>query len=64
MLYCEEPHQEAVTEALELKGLTRMDFHFEQGGAVVLMDALPRVQTLGVPQRALAGSGKGVGSWR
>jgi len=54
MLYCEESHQEAVTTALELKGLTRMDFHFEHSGAVILMDALPRVQGLGAGERALS----------
>src|SRR5205085_7776971 len=44
MLYCAEAYQEAVTSALELKGLVRMDFHFECSGAMVLMDALPRVR--------------------
>ena len=55
MLYCHEEHQDAVTSALEQRGLVRTDFHFERGGAVVLMDAIPRVQVLGVPERALAG---------
>ena len=54
MLYCEEPQQEAVTAALEALGLVRMDFHFDRGGAIVLMDAVPRVRRLGVPERALA----------
>jgi D-glycero-alpha-D-manno-heptose-7-phosphate kinase len=54
MLYCEEPYQEAVTTALEAKGLVRMDFHFERGGAVILMDAIPRVQTFGMPERQMA----------
>jgi D-glycero-alpha-D-manno-heptose-7-phosphate kinase len=39
MLYCEPPNQAAVTNALESRGLKRMDFHFEQGGARVLMNA-------------------------
>jgi len=43
MLYCPEANQDAVTTVLEAKGLVRMDFHFERSGAVVLMDALPRV---------------------
>jgi galactokinase/mevalonate kinase-like predicted kinase len=51
MLYCEEPYQEAVTSALEATGLVRMDFRFERSGAVVLMDALPRVRPLGNPER-------------
>jgi D-glycero-alpha-D-manno-heptose-7-phosphate kinase len=51
LLYCEEPYQEAVTAALEAKGLVRMDYHFEQGGAVVLMDTIPRVRRIGAPER-------------
>jgi D-glycero-alpha-D-manno-heptose-7-phosphate kinase len=55
MLYCEESYQEAVTTALESRGLVRTDFHFERGGAVVLMDAIPRVRSFGAPERALNG---------
>ena len=54
LLYCEEQNQEAVTTALEARGLARTDFHFEHGGAVVLMDSLPRVRPFGSPERALA----------
>lgn len=57
MLYCEEPYQEAVTAALEASGLVRMDFHFERGGAVILMDAIPHVRRFGEPERVLAGIG-------
>ncbi len=39
MLYCAPDHQEAVTHALENEGLKRMAFHFENGGARVLMNA-------------------------
>jgi D-glycero-alpha-D-manno-heptose-7-phosphate kinase len=39
MLYCEAPHQPAVTEALEARGLRRMDFRFDSTGARVLMNA-------------------------
>jgi D-glycero-alpha-D-manno-heptose-7-phosphate kinase len=46
MLYCVEDAQDAVTAALEDHGLVRMDFRFEDGGAVVLMDALPHVSNL------------------
>jgi D-glycero-alpha-D-manno-heptose-7-phosphate kinase len=55
MLYCDEPYQESVSAALEARGLVRTDFHLERGGAVILMDAIPRVRAFGVPQRALAG---------
>jgi D-glycero-alpha-D-manno-heptose-7-phosphate kinase len=53
MLYCEEPRQEAVTAALEAQGLVRMDFHFERGGAVVLMDAVPRIRPFGSAERVV-----------
>ncbi len=39
MLYCDPPYQEAVTRTLEEKGLKRMDFHFDDMGARVLMNA-------------------------
>jgi D-glycero-alpha-D-manno-heptose-7-phosphate kinase len=39
MLYCEPVYQPAVTEALETRGLKRMDFHLERGGARVLLNA-------------------------
>lgn len=39
MLYCPLAHQEAVTTALEAQGLTRMDFHFDHGGARVLVNS-------------------------
>lgn len=54
LLYCPEESQEAVTTALEDYGLSRCDFHFERGGAVVLMDALPRMHSFGAPNRAVA----------
>ena len=50
MLYCPEDAQDTVTSALEADGLVRMDFHFERGGAVVLMDAVPRVRGFGSPE--------------
>jgi D-glycero-alpha-D-manno-heptose-7-phosphate kinase len=43
MLYCDEPHQAAVSEALEAAGLYCMDYHFEEGGAQVIMNTLPRL---------------------
>jgi len=40
MLYCEPERQDQVTETLEASGLTRMDFRFETGGAMVIMNNL------------------------
>ena len=40
MLYCEPDRQDRVTETLEASGLTRMDFRFETGGAMVIMNNL------------------------
>ncbi len=54
LLYCGESAREAVTAALEARGLVRLDFHFERGGAVVLMDSVPRFRPLGVPERVRA----------
>jgi D-glycero-alpha-D-manno-heptose-7-phosphate kinase len=53
MVYCEEQFQDSVTTALEAAGLVRTDFQFERGGAVVLMDAIPRVRPFGVTEHAL-----------
>ena len=39
MLYCDQPFQPAVTQALEARGLRRMDFRFDSTGARVLMNA-------------------------
>jgi D-glycero-alpha-D-manno-heptose-7-phosphate kinase len=50
MLHCPDDAQENVTSALEADGLVKMDFHFERGGAVVLMDAVPRVGGFGSPE--------------
>jgi D-glycero-alpha-D-manno-heptose-7-phosphate kinase len=51
MLYCPEPTQDDVTAALEAAGLVRMDYHFERGGAVVLLDSIPRFRPLGKPEK-------------
>jgi D-glycero-alpha-D-manno-heptose-7-phosphate kinase len=56
MLYCPDATQEPVTNALEAAGLVRMDFRFDHGGAVILMDALPRIARIGSPQFARAGA--------
>ncbi len=39
MLYCPRANQPAVTDALETKGLLRMDYKFDSTGARVLMNA-------------------------
>jgi D-glycero-alpha-D-manno-heptose-7-phosphate kinase len=56
MLYCDEPAQDAVTSALEQSGLVRMDFRFDDGGAVVVLDSLPPVAHLFRKKSALAAS--------
>ena len=38
LLYCHEQAQDAVTTALEAQGLKRMNFHFDQQGAKVLLN--------------------------
>ncbi len=43
MLYCEPTCHSAVTQALEEKGLKRMDFRFESEGARVLLNAGVRI---------------------
>jgi D-glycero-alpha-D-manno-heptose-7-phosphate kinase len=53
MIYCPEEAQESVTAALEMEGLARMEFRFDRGGAVVLMDSVPRVHRIGRPEFAL-----------
>jgi D-glycero-alpha-D-manno-heptose-7-phosphate kinase len=42
LLYCLPSHQERVTEALQAQGLHRMDFRFESGGAMVIVNTLLR----------------------
>jgi D-glycero-alpha-D-manno-heptose-7-phosphate kinase len=40
LLYCEPSRQSSVNQALEQNGLSRMDFRFESGGAMVMMNTL------------------------
>lgn len=47
LLYCQEAFQAAVTADLERHGLVRMDFAFERGGAMLLMDAMPHTRDFG-----------------
>ncbi len=49
LLYCEPEQQDGVTETLQANGLTRMDFRFESGGAMVIMNNL--LGKLDAPER-------------
>lgn len=56
LLYCDEQAQDGVTSALEQRGLVRMDFRFDDGGAVVLLDSLPSIPLRSRPNIAQAGA--------
>lgn len=43
LLYCHETFQDAVTRTLEERGLKRMNFHFDQHGATVILNVAPSV---------------------
>lgn len=45
MLYCPPAHQDAVTSALEERGLVRMDFHVDSAGARVLVNSGARLDS-------------------
>jgi D-glycero-alpha-D-manno-heptose-7-phosphate kinase len=47
LLHCEPQWQDRVTEELDARGLTRMDFRFEAGGAMVILNNM--VGTLSAP---------------
>lgn len=49
MLFCAPEYQDAVTRGLEQAGLKRMAFHFEAGGAKVLMNAGLRLESNPIP---------------
>jgi len=50
LLYCDRQYQERVTDALQAQGLHRMDFRFESGGAMVIVNTLLRkVRRVAVP---------------
>ncbi len=36
MVYCDRPHQKAVTKALVAEGLSPLDFHFDKRGATII----------------------------
>ena len=50
LLYCEPDYQEAVTTALEEEGLNRLGFHFDDGGAQVLVNSMAEVPGISYPQ--------------
>ena len=43
-------HQAAVTRVLESEGLARLAFHFDDGGAQVLVNSMPQVPGLAYPE--------------
>ena len=50
LLYCEPEQQEPVTRVLETEGLARMAFHFDDGGAQVLVNSMQEVPGLTYPE--------------
>ena len=50
LLYCEPENQETVTRVLEAEGLMRLGFHFDDGGAQVLVNSMPDVPGLTYPE--------------
>jgi hypothetical protein len=46
LIYCQDGTQSAVTQALDKRGLRRMDFRLEEGGARVLLNAGLRLPPL------------------
>jgi D-glycero-alpha-D-manno-heptose-7-phosphate kinase len=57
LLFCEPEHQPTVTRVLEAEGLTRMTFHFDDGGAQVLVNSMPEIPGLAYPEGRWVGSG-------
>ncbi len=57
LLFCEPDWQPDVTGALEAEGLARMTFHFDDGGAQVLVNSMPDIPGLQYPEGRWVGSG-------
>jgi D-glycero-alpha-D-manno-heptose-7-phosphate kinase len=57
LLYCEPTNHVAVTRVLEAEGLERLDFHFDDGGAQVLVNSVPDVPGLTFPEGRWAVTG-------
>lgn len=49
MMYCESDRQAAVRRVMEAQGLKQMGLHFDEAGATVLVNSLPRSWRLGQP---------------
>jgi len=62
LLYCEPQHQPAVTRVLESEGLSRLTFHFDDGGAQVLVNSMPAVPGLTYPEGRWIVTGAGSAS--
>jgi len=52
MMYCEPDRQPKVREVMEAQGLKQMGLHFDETGATVLVNSLPRSWRLGNPDLA------------
>ena len=50
LMYCEPEYHGAVTRALEAEGVARLTFHFDDGGAQVLVNSMPHVTGLTYPE--------------
>jgi D-glycero-alpha-D-manno-heptose-7-phosphate kinase len=50
LLLCEPDRQDRVTAKLEEQGLRRMTFHFDDGGAQVILNSMPELPGLRYPQ--------------
>jgi D-glycero-alpha-D-manno-heptose-7-phosphate kinase len=50
LLYCEPEQHGAVSRVLEREGLIRLGFHFDDGGAQVLVNSMPEVPGLTYPE--------------
>ncbi len=57
LLFCEPAYQPTVTQVLEGEGLTRMTFHFDDGGAQVLVNSMPEIPGLEYPEGRWVGAG-------
>jgi D-glycero-alpha-D-manno-heptose-7-phosphate kinase len=59
LLYCHEDTQDAVTRALEERGLKRMNFHFDQQGAMVVLNVASFNPRWVAPYNGVVVAGKG-----
>ncbi len=59
LLYCHEDAQDAVTRALEERGLKRMNFHFDQQGATVVLNVASFNPRWVAPYNGVVGAANG-----